>query len=651
MSRCQILLFYLLPYFAILPSGIIGQNVSVDSLLNELNRTAQSIDKGIIHIELAKQYLRVDLSKTKEHASIAMGFLNSSDSLRALAIDQLGRYYFFTNMLDSAVHYFGQVDQIFNELELPDKMASNNLSIGSALLRQGRFQEATEAFISSAEYFESVDDEGNVAKCYSNIATAFAELKDYDTAIDYNKRALDIATRLDLQQLKMIMLPNLATQFYKKGSIEEALKYYEEAELISIQNGNKRSLALIYNNMGDLQMSQKNYVQAEKHILKAIGLKKELNFVKGLEESYFNLGLIRYKKKDYTKALQYYKQVEPSVQGADRVRLYQELKDVYRDAGNSLKALAYADKAQILSDSLNEQESILAISEMSEKYQVAQKENEILRLTNDNQSLEVAQLQSRHWIILLISSLIALSIGVYSYFKNTIKQKKIIEQQHLIEQQQLMDQLHRNEQDTVVKMIKAQELERNRISNDLHDSLGSKMATLQRNLQMIQLPEDKDQRILDVSHDIAHELYAEIRNISHNINSGVLLDQGLIPALNQMAERVSYQNELQIKVLSVDVPIRLSNIIEIQLFRILQELVTNVIKHAQAKELFIQLAVHDNELNVMVEDDGIGFNQDKAINGMGLSGIKKRLSSLGSILTIDSEINRGTTMIFNIALT
>ena len=158
--------------------------------------------------------------------------------------------------------------------------------------------------------------------------------------------------------------------------------------------------------------------------------------------------------------------------------------------------------------------------------------------------------------------------------------------------------------------------------------------------------------MLDKTDDLIEEAYQRVRNLAHAKNAGVKSKEGLLPAIKNFATKASVVNKLVIEVEDHGMDQRLENSLEITLFRITQELITNVIKHANATECTVHLTHHDDNLNLMVEDNGVGFNSSdiKLTQGMGLYSIQKRVENLGGRVTIDSIIEKGTTIIIDIPL-
>jgi len=171
---------------------------------------------------------------------------------------------------------------------------------------------------------------------------------------------------------------------------------------------------------------------------------------------------------------------------------------------------------------------------------------------------------------------------------------------------------------------------------------------LERNLDKVEDPK----RILQKTNALVNEAYKKVRTISHERNSGVMAKDGLLPAIQKLARTISSNNNLQIEVQDFGLENRIANKLEITIFRIVQELVTNIVKHAHATEASISLTQHDNELNIMVEDNGKGFKVGKLKekDGMGLGSIERRIEHLEGAMEVDSTPRRGTLINIDIPL-
>jgi hypothetical protein len=206
-------------------------------------------------------------------------------------------------------------------------------------------------------------------------------------------------------------------------------------------------------------------------------------------------------------------------------------------------------------------------------------------------------------------------------------------------------------------MLESQETERQRIANELHDNLGSMLATLKLNFENLRQKKQElateESNLYDKTDALIEEAYQEIRNISHLKNLGVIGNEGLVIAVKKMAEKMSVIKKLKINVIPYGLSERLENTLEVTVYRIVQELATNIIKHSKATDVNIYLTQHSNQnLNIIIEDNGVGFNpKDKAKSeGIGLKNIERKVEQMNGTFTIDSIISKGTTIIIDIPL-
>lgn len=630
-------------------TSVYSANKEIDSLTNILLFEKNDYKIAKINLHLAKLYERVDVQKGKIYAFKSL--YEENDSLMAETSNQLGRFYFFTAQLDSAEYFFKQARQYLMKLDDENRVAIINIGIGAIQLKQGNYNKTIKTLTESLSYFEKTGDKLNAAKCYSNISAAFAELGNYTKAIEYNEKALVIFEAQKLTQFQLITLPNLAAQYLKNGDTLKAINYNIEAEKLALEMDNKRSLSIIYNNLGSAYLDS-DEAKAKEYLEKTVALKTELNLKNGIEVAQGNLGYLYLKHNDYNRALYYYKLVEHQVNGKQLVFAYEQIIKCYEGLKHYDKALEYSEKSRQLNDSILSAENQKVFNEIQTKYETKKKENEILELQTTN--LEVDNKRILNQILLFISlGVMALTFSlIFVLVKNSQRKRLLIQQQLRIRNQELIERLKTQELNGIDAIIDAQEKERTRIANDLHDNLGSRIATLNLYINDFENKSEKIEReiLLKKLQSLGKETYAEVRQIAHNQNFGALINKGLIPSMNVIAHQISSTGKLQVEVININVNRRIKNSIEIQVFRIVQELLTNIIKHANASEATIQFSEDDNVLNVMVEDNGKGFEIKQTKFGFGLTNIEKRMENINGNLVIDSTANNGTTIILNIPL-
>ncbi|MET1260227.1 sensor histidine kinase [Flagellimonas sp. DF-77] len=233
--------------------------------------------------------------------------------------------------------------------------------------------------------------------------------------------------------------------------------------------------------------------------------------------------------------------------------------------------------------------------------------------------------------------------------KNSTKKRQLAEQEALLKQQRVDNLLKEQELISIDAMIAGQEKERQRVAGELHDDLGSLMATIKLHFDNAQV--DKKDPAMKNAQNLLEKAYQKVRGIAHSKNSGVMSDQGLLPAIKKMAKTISETDALEVTVEDFGLGERMENSLELSIFRMIQELVANAIKHADASSLSIQLTQHQDNLNIIVEDDGKGFDRSqmgKASSGIGLANIEKRVEHLEGNFTIDSIAGKGTSILIDI---
>lgn len=276
------------------------------------------------------------------------------------------------------------------------------------------------------------------------------------------------------------------------------------------------------------------------------------------------------------------------------------------------------------------------------KYETAKKEKQILE---EQQKVRA----NRNW---LIAASIALIFGfgiAILLQKNTSKKRQLAEQETVLKQQRVDNLLKEQELLSIDAMIAGQEKERQKVAGELHDDLGSLMATIK--LHFDNAKSTKKDPALKNAQKLLEEAYQKIRGMAHSKNSGVMSDQGLLAAITKMAKTITATNAIKVDVEDFGMGERLENSLELSIFRMVQELVANAIKHAEASKVSIQFTQHDDKLNIIIEDDGKGFNRsnlNKTTSGMGLTTIEKRVEHLEGSFTVDSILGKGTSILIDI---
>jgi len=504
--------------------------------------------------------------------------------------------------------------KIFIELEQPSDVSDCNMLALSILSHQNKLKNASalmQGIINEElEKQKAGSQESKLADIYLSLGNRFIMSDNRSSAIQFYNKAKKIYSKEKNTLGIADCYENIATSYnvIEPIIVDSALYYSKLAEKQYKLLNNSYALAVNYNNQSQIYLQLKDYPKGILYLLKADSLPLKENEKK-------------------TKLI-----------------FYENLAELYELNGNPTLHAKYLKKQLELKDSINDTNQNIAISEINEKYQ-----NEKLRA--NNLEIEAKRIQNRNLSYGLGGSLLLGSVIFLLIFKNRKRKQELAQQQQEVKNQKLANQLKEQELKAIDAMIEGQEKERQRIANDLHDDLGGLMATVK--LHFNALKKNEKPELYDKTNALIEEAYQKVRSVAHAKNSGVIAKQGLLVAVRNMANKISAANQLQIEVVDHGLDNRLENSLELTLFRIIQELVTNVIKHAEATEVNIHLTNHEDCINIMVEDNGKGFNPQqitKTNAGMGISSIDKRVEHLQGKMTIESEKDKGTTVIIDIPL-
>jgi signal transduction histidine kinase len=207
-------------------------------------------------------------------------------------------------------------------------------------------------------------------------------------------------------------------------------------------------------------------------------------------------------------------------------------------------------------------------------------------------------------------------------------------------------------------VIEAEEKERIRIARELHDGIGQQLSAAKLNISglkaAIKTTDPAEVTMLQNALDLLDESVKEVRTVSHSMMPNALIKSGLVSAVREFIHKISTSGNLKMNLEIIGLKERMEAQVENILFRVLQEVVNNIIKHAKASEVSIQFIKHEKELTILVEDNGIGFDVGKELNvtdaGIGLKNIASRVAFLNGEVIFDSYPGKGTTVTIEIPL-
>ena len=659
-------LFLVMICFACPKHGM-TQTHDIDSLELVLKQSANDSVRVFAFMELAKNYYNYDTIRAiryLENGHTLVKKLNWNFSTAYYYdIKAVTRLFAFKNdsanlLYDTAISFYQKaVTDNRNKKEAGDarlSIATCNGTKGDILSAKGKSKEAISAYINALEAWKASDDPQKILAIgtyYSNISIVYNNLGQFDKALEYEKLSLSYRVRDTNEEATAYSLIYLSRDFSKIDQFDSALIYLARAKPIVEKLNSHRLNYHYYSKMGSVSRLKKNYREAIPYYENALSEAKLANNALYILSSQELLGICYEKLEEYSTARKY---LEPALAAAlksntvlEIVPILNELIIVEENTNNKSQAFVYLKQLTTLKDSLNSDGSKRAVAEIENKYQASEKEKEIVQLNADKriQSLSIKQKSTLNYF--LIGSLAALIIVAFLVYRNFRNRHQLARKQDELQEQRIRE-LEKDKQLVAVdSMLKGQEEERSRLAKDLHDGLGGLLSGVKFSLSnmkdnLIITPDNMT--VFERSLDMIDTSIKELRRVAHNMMPEMLMKFGLDEALKEYCNTINTAKLLTIKYQSLGMAARLDKSIEIIIYRIIQELLNNTMKHAVASEAFVQIIREGNRLNVVVEDNGKGFDANLMENnkGAGLANVRSRVDYLKGQLDIHAEPGKGT---------
>lgn len=591
------------------------------------------------------------------------------------------------NETDSALTYIKEAHSIATEIKSNDWLSKTNYGLGFCYYLKREDSQSLFYAKEALKYAEVSQNKNILSKSYTLIGQIHSLQNNYSVALKKFHKSLDISEKSDLADNSITTYTYMADIFVNEKDSIQALKYYHKAKSLGEKKLSK-NLDRVYSNLGVFYMgSQKD--SALFYFNHALQLYRQNNNLYGEINSRINLAvtILNFKSEnEYSEAFKqlknandlallfknpntlffsyyflgvYYETAEQNVvqaksyydkslelikkgyKGEYTIQLYKSLSRIARKSGDYKTAYEYQVKSQTLQDSIFSVEKNKQFHEIQTKFEVEQKNSRIQLLNKEN---EIQSTQKR-WIFISASVLVLLFVIIAYVYKKEAKSQKIIRKQDLL----LFDKEretaeHQKKLSEVKYLINGQNKERARISKELHDGIGSSVAAIRMNLSSLNQREVKNHR-LEQQITKLDDVSKELRIISHALNIGIDSDKSLLELINDLIKiyRFDRKFEMHMNVFPEDCLNDLDDFLKINLYRIFQEAFANISKHSQATKVEISCTLHEDELTIIIEDDGIGFELGNH-EGIGIKNIKERTQELKGNLSIDSQKNHGTTI-------
>ncbi len=594
--------------------------------------------------------------------------------------------------LDSALYYSEKAIAISDSINDSKRLADNLLNYGHTIRKTGETEKAFLQYKKVLYIYRNLNDSSGISQVYNALGIIYKIKGVLDSAAYYYHESIRILERIgDLERISASMInlgiiyitsgdlenarkyltgsikyaenfnrinhlviaySNLGIVAYEENKFDQALDYYNIALPLSEQIQDKTGMANLYNNIGNIYFEQKNDLnKAYEYYNKSLPIFREIGYKSGILVNLMNIAVIYEGWKNFDQALiinDTCLQIAKEIGELDRQkRIYQNILAVYSQLGNYEKAFEYQTKYYELNDSIYNIEKTEVIADLTLKYEKEKDQARILALENENleKDLDLRKRTNQRNVYLFTGSgFIFILFFLFIFHRQKSRKDKIIAEQKI-------KQLEEEKKLLAAKfLVEGQEEERKRIAKELHDGLGVLLSTTKMQFTTIKDKSPENKSIIEKATKLLEQATGDVRKISHNMMPGLLTKFGFYEATEDIFDKINETEGLNAGTKIIGDTKRLPENMEIMLYRIIQEMVNNTLKHAEAKNILLDINIQPEMLNIKYSDDGKGFNVEEKIESrsIGLASIQSRVNFLNGELNIESTFGKGT--VYNIQI-
>lgn len=653
MNKSTCILLFLMFYY------IPGFSSNIDSLLHKLNDVSHDTERINLLLDIEYEYANTNIDSALYYLDQCRNLIDKSNN----KTNEYKCYFEYVVLYhdkfdnEKAVEYCKKTIDIAKKNKNKQQVAKSYRAIFNLYHNLRKFDIAVKLGIYSTKLSESIGDTLNIAINYGNLCWLYIDLRQYKKAIYYGEKGIEIGKRYHDTKGLLISINNTALAYRNIDDNQMAKKLFEMQLSIAYKENVPKSVHKALNNLCMLYYDLGDAANLNKYADEYNAFVTKNNIVmNGKDKSYgyvINAYNHLYKKnfklaeEEIIKGLQIAEADSISDPLLDLYQLYSSLKYAEHDFE---KGQYYRRKYDSVDQSLFEEELSYLSMDLETKYETTKKENEIKQ--------QDLLLKKRNIInVVLICSIIILmllSFLLYRYFK---QRNTILEKEKIIQQQKITDLEKEKKLDATEAILKGQEEERSRIAKDLHDGLGGLLSGVKYSLNNM-----KENVVLSSENALSFERtidmldsgIQELRRVAHNMMPENLLKFGLDTAVKDYCNSITKTHALQINYSSFGMENFNAEInISVTVYRVIQELINNTMKHAKATESIVQIANDNNILHITVEDNGKGFDVKNMsqFKGAGWTNIQNRINYLKGKIEIESSEEQGTSIIIEIPLT
>lgn len=621
----------------------------IDSLSNVLKHAKTDTAKIGVRGLLAQEFIKVGDSVNAfsyGYRNLRIANKQSDKVYKALANSDVGYLHLKLLHTDSVKFYYNHVLILLsNHTTYKAKrlkiIATNNLAYAYSV--EGNMQKALQLVISNLPLIKAVGDSVAYRSTIHNISATFTSSGEYKKAYPYILEDIALVEKGHSEyDNKAETYLSAAFLLLKMDSLQKASYYLDKSKENLVKNVPHNLWGRYYSINAQYLAKVGNIKEARANVDKLFtDIKLNKNGTNTID-AYVAKQEVEWAAKNYKEARQAafelynsYTNMEYLLAASLSARDISYLSEYLGDYKN---AYTYMSKYAQLNDSIGKQQLVFDLHNLESQYQTSEKEKEILQLQADKKQSQLIQKNQKllNWLfgIGAMVFLLGLLFLVYVYRNNKYQTE-----------QKLKDIQQQTDLEITQAVLDGEERERQRIARDLHDGLGGALSGIK--IKLSGQYKNNQSTALNESIIQLEESIGELRRIARNMMPETLIRSGLEVALKDLCVSLTSPNT-QIELQTNGIQKNIALVTQVHVFRIVQELIANAIRHGKASNILIQCIQNQNKLFITVEDNGIGFTIDSnntfKQKGIGLSNIANRVRFMEGKMDIDTSENNGTTI-------
>ncbi len=520
------------------------------------------------------------------------------------------------------------------------------------------YQQAVSSILNAIEYFKQENNQEKVYYYRFVLARVYLILGFYQKAIN-SLEYCHVYFKQEDRDLDLVRSQHALAYAYKKtGNTDMAFYFLGQCENMKADNfnefcKNEHNLVDAYLFLNRLN-SPAILTAVYKYAKSIPNIDLQVKSLEVLGEYYYTHSNFKKSEQIFKKAFDLVK----SIKYYDYCKSFAfRLYECNHNAGDYKQSSEYLLSFVKYNDSLNEIKNSETLSKLIGKYEQKEFQTEKIDLEKSKRLFELKSRRSNFTLYSLLFSIGAILLAgffVILFYQQKLETSNIIHGQSAQINDQKIKELENSMQlQSMQSMIDGQESERERIAQDLHDSLGGLLSTIKLRFdKLVHEQKITGQESYTKLYDLIDTACDEVRYISNDLKPGSLEKLGLIEAIRDLLNRYKHEQGPNIifQYFGFEKPGTIDSNIALNIYRVIQELVNNSYKHANCKEIFVQISKTTYEMTISVEDDGKGFDAETVKRGMGLENIRSRINYLKGDFNIESSDNQGTLFLVQIPI-